>query len=71
MSDKTSKKKRCCLPPEEFVTLTTAFAIALSRGLAVEEIESLSNFFDALSVQLAAIAAQKEFCEGEGSEIVV
>ncbi len=68
-SDK-SKNKRCCLPPEQFVTLTTTLAIALSQGMTTAEIDSLSNFFETLSIQLAAISAQKSFCQGDEPTLI-
>ncbi len=70
MPDNSSKNKRCCLPPEQFVTLATTLAIALSQGLTTAEIDSLSNFFDTLSTQLAAISAQKSFCKGDEPTLI-
>ncbi len=71
LADKSNQDRRCCLPPEQFITLATALAITLSQGLTTDEIDSLSNFFDLLSTQLAALSSQKSFCEGEGTQLIL
>ncbi|MFA9382025.1 MAG: hypothetical protein ACERKO_13300 [Acetanaerobacterium sp.] len=71
MKEKKPQKRRDCIPPEEFVALATALAITLTRGLSTAEIDSLSNFFQLLAVQIAAISSQKSFCSGEGSDLLV
>ncbi len=70
MKDKAFKNK-CCIPPQELVTLATALSIALTNGLNSEEIEALSNFLELLSVQVAVIGAQQQFCKKGETELII
>ena len=51
-----------CPPGSEFVVLASSLAIALSEKLNADEMNLLSNFFNALGDNLAILAAQRAAC---------
>lgn len=53
-----------CSSGNDLVVLASTLAIAISEKLDNDEINVLSNFFNALGDNLAIIAAQREACLG-------
>lgn len=51
-----------CSSGDDIVLLAAALAISISKGMAIEDINILSNFFSALGDNLGIIAAKQEAC---------
>lgn len=48
-----------CICPEELVLIITSIAIAITKGLTVNQANALGNFLQALGQNIEAIATQK------------
>lgn len=52
-----------CASGNEVILLAASFAMAISEKLTVDQIATLSGFFNAVSDNMAIIATQREICE--------
>ncbi|WP_159459795.1 hypothetical protein [Scatolibacter rhodanostii] len=51
-----------CSSANNLILLSASFAIAISEKLTVDEVATLSDFFNAVSDNLAIIATQRDIC---------
>lgn len=52
-----------CCPGDDLVLLAALISMAIARGMGTEDLNILSDLYNAIGCNLAIIAAKREACE--------